>query len=266
VESNHIAKEMERTYDRYFASSGYRRRYPRPNEATLDYLLANGARDARSILDFGCGNGRYSRALLEQSSAELTAYDISALSLNEFEQDLCDTPYKERVNFVHDDLFALGKPASYDLILMLFGVLSHVGDRAARVRVLTTLRHLIRKDGRLILSVPSIYRRRPWELLKWALARRVGRATPPQDEPGNIYFTRQVHGHTLTFFYHLYKMKDLRAELREAGFAIRHCSAESLLPEWCVTRSGFLRQVDARLSALIPAVLGYGIRVLAVPV
>ncbi len=257
---------MERTYDRYFASSGYRRRYPRPNEATLDYLLANGARDARSVLDFGCGNGRYSRALLEHSSAALTAYGISASSLNEFEQDQRATPYRERVTFVHDDLSALGESAAYDLILMLFGVLSHIGDRAARIRALTTLRRLMRDDGRLILSVPSIFRRRPWELLKWALARRLGRARAPQDEPGNIYFTRHAHGHDLTFFYHLYAMKDLRAELGEAGFAISHCEAESVFPEWCVTRSNFLRGVDARLSAWIPAALGYGIRVLAVPV
>lgn len=265
VESNHIAREMQRTYDQYYSSSGYRKRYPRPNAATLDYLLAHGARDAELILDFGCGNGRYSLALLAHSKAKLTAYDISAPSLTEFASNLKNTPYRERVTFVHDDAFRLGQPASYDLILMLFGVLSHLGDRATRIRTLSRLRGLIREDGHLILSVPSIFRRRPWELFKCALARRLGRAQPPHDEGGNIYFTRNVHGHRLTFFYHLYTLNDLRADLEAAGFAIRHCEAESFLPEWWVTQSSFLRRVDRSLSAWIAPALGYGIRVLAVP-
>jgi SAM-dependent methyltransferase len=266
VESNHIEKEMQRTYDWYFLSKGYRERYPRPNAATLDYVFANGARDAESILDFGCGNGRYALALLARSKAKLTAYDISESSLQAFRNELRNRPYFGRVTFVHDNLFALGKPASYDVILMLFGVLSHLGDRAARVRALSTLRGLIREDGRLILSVPSIFRRRPWELLKWALARRLALAHPPQDEPGNIYFTRQVHGQPLTFFYHLYALEDLRAELAAAGFEIRHCEAESFFPEWWVTQSSIVRRIDKRLSAWIPPALGYGIRVLAVPI
>lgn len=260
-----VAAEMQRTYDRYFSSDGYRQRYPQPNATTLAFLLDNGARSAVRILDFGCGNGRYALALLAESNAQVTAFDISAASLTEFADALKRTPYGARVAFVHDDLSALGQPASYDLILMLFGVLSHLGDRAARVRTLSALHRLLRSDGRLILSVPSIYRRRPWELLKAALARRLGRAQPPQDEAGNIHFTRQVNGDSLTFFYHLYTLRDLRADLAAAGFAIQHCEAESVLPEWWVTQSRALRGLDRIVSRGIAPALGYGIRVLARP-
>ncbi|WP_341317811.1 methyltransferase domain-containing protein [Paraburkholderia sp. IMGN_8] len=266
MQSNQIAREMQRTYDQYFLSSGYSRRYPRPNAATLDYLLANGAREAGRILDFGCGNGRYSLALLAHSEANLIAYDISASSLIEFEGNLMNTPYRERVTFVYDDLSGLSHARPYDLILMLFGVLSHLGDRTTRIATLSRLRALVREDGRVILSVPSILRRRPRELFKCALARRLGRAQPPLNERGNICFTRQVDGHQLTFFYHLYALKDLRDELAAAGFAIRHCEAESVLPEWWVTQSRILGRVDRWLAAWIAPVLGYGIRVLAVPI
>ncbi|HEV3105681.1 MAG TPA: class I SAM-dependent methyltransferase [Trinickia sp.] len=265
MEPNEIASEMQRTYDQYFQSESYRHRYPRPNAATLAYLIRNGACEAGRILDFGCGNGRYSLALLAHSRALVTAYDISLASLLEFDRSLNETPYRDRVTFVHDDLFGLGPASSCDLILMLFGVLSHLGDRATRIKALSRLRGLIREDGRLVLSVPSIYRRRPWELVKCALARRLGRAQPPLNEGGNIYFMRHAYGHRLTFFYHLYTLEDLRADLAAAGFAIQHCEAESILPESWVTRSDFLARLDAHLSAWISPALGYGIRVLAVP-
>jgi SAM-dependent methyltransferase len=261
-----VAGQMKSTYDRYFLSSGYQQRYPRPNVGTLDFLLENGARNADCILDFGCGNGRYSLALLEHSQATLTAYDISAPSLAEFESRLRDTPYRERVTFVHDDWKCLEETESPDLILMLFGVLSHIGDSSARIETLSRLRRLIREDGRLILSVPSVFRRRPGDMLKSTFARRLGLAKAPLNESGNIYFTREVNGDLLTFFYHLYTLKRLRAELAAAGFAIRHCEAESVLPEWLLMRSKLLCAVDHALSAWIPPELGYGIRVLATPV
>jgi SAM-dependent methyltransferase len=265
LDPNQIASEMQRTYDQYFHSEGYRHRYPRPNTTTLAYLLKHGGRDAERILDFGCGNGRYSLALLAQSNAHVTGYDISLASLLEFDLNLKHTPFRDRVTLVHDDLPALGETCSYDLILMLFGVLSHLGDRATRIKTLARLRRLIRENGHLILSVPSIYRRRPLELLKSVLQRRSGSAPPPLDEPGNIYFTRYAHGHQLTFFYHLYTLDDLRADLAAAGFTIRHCEAESILPEWWVTQSDVVARLDARLSARIAPSLGYGIRVMAVP-
>lgn len=265
MNSNRITREMRATYDEYFRSSGYRHRYPRPNEATLDFVLANGGRDARQILDFGCGNGRYSYPLLAQSTAQLTAYDISEMSLLEFEDTLRPTPYLERTRFVHNDTRALQQSAPYDLVLMLFGVLSHLGDRATRIDTLATLRDLMQADGRLILSVPSRLRRRPWELLKCALARRRGSARAPLNEAGNIYFTRFARGCRLTFFYHLYTVDDLRADLAAAGFEVRLCEAESVFPEWWITQSTMLSRIDRLLASWILPVFGYGIRVLAVP-
>ena len=265
LQLDHIASEMKSTYDRYFISSGYSQRYPRPNVGTLDFLLAHGARDAGCILDFGCGNGRYSLALLAHTKATVTAYDISSPSLAEFENLLQGSPYRERVTFVHDDWDRLEETGPHDLIVMLFGVLSHLGDSAARIEILSRLRRLMREDGRLILSVPSAFRRRPWDQLRSMLARRMGRAQPPLNEAGNIYFTRQVNGDNLTFFYHLYTLKRLQAELAAAGFAIRRCEAESVLPEWLLMRSNVLQSIDRTLSGWIPPSLGYGIRMLATP-
>lgn len=261
-----VVREMRRTYDKYFQSRGYRERYPMPNAATLDYVLRHGARQAAHILDFGCGNGRYALALLALTSAHVTGFDISEPSLREFDQYLQTTPYKTRVTLVGGDIGTLGSidnEIGYDLVLMLFGVLSHLGDRATRIDTLRRLRDKMQPHGRLILSVPSLYRRRPLDLCRHACARRLGRARPPQHEPGNIYFIRHVHGERLRFFYHLYTVARLRDELRIAGFILRDWEAESLFPEWWLMRSPRLQRLDRTLSSWIAPSLGYGIRALA---
>ncbi|WP_158244254.1 class I SAM-dependent methyltransferase [Trinickia dabaoshanensis] len=265
MKPNLIAKDMADTYDRYFQNDGYRARYPRPNPATLEYLLRNGAADAERILDFGCGNGRYALALLARSNAEITAYDISAASLAQFENALSHTPFGERVRLIHGNWSRLGRSPRYDMILMLFGVLSHLGDRATRVAALKRMRGLLGAHGRLVVSVPSALRRRPRELLKWSLARRMHVALPPLSESGNIYFTRHIDGQPLTFFYHLYSPRQLRGELSEAGYAVQACEAESLLPEWWIAQSRALSGLDRLAARILPPAFGYGIRALAVP-
>lgn len=265
MQPQEVVQQMRKTYDRYFMNNGYQRRYPRPNEATLDFVLTSRVRAIEHILDFGCGNGRYALALLERSSDHVTAYDISAPSLAEFENRLRSTPYRPRVRFVHDDFGSLARIGPYDTILMLFGVLSHLCDRASRIDMLRRMRGMIRSDGRFVLSVPTRLRRRPYELLRHGLMRRFGTARAPLDEAGNILFTRRVNGERLAFFYHLYTPSELQAELAAAGFAIRRWEAESLLPEWWVTRSPLVGRIDRRLAACLSPALGYGMRVLAVP-
>lgn len=266
METNELTARMRRTYDRYFSSGGYRMRYPRPNPATLDFVLAHGGLDAERILDFGCGDGRYSIALLEQTHAHVTAYDISAAALIALDARLTGTPYRKRVTVAGDSIATLGRDAPYDVVLMLFGVLSMIGDRAARVETLSALRRLMHDQGRLVLSVPCIWRRQPVELMLHAAARRLRRAEPPLDEGGSITFSRCVDGQRWKFFYHLYGLPGLDADLTAAGFIVRHCEAESFLPEWCVTRARGVARLDRAICAWLPATLGYGLRVLATPV
>eukprot|EP01037_Dinobryon_pediforme_P026198 gene26198-28634_t len=204
-----VTAAMTETYDHYYSSDEYRLRYPLPNYATLDYLMAHGAGSADNILDFGCGNGRYGLALLERTQARITGYDISRVSLAEFESVLQHTSYRDRVTLIHGELENLNREKPYDIALMLFGVLSHIGMRAERIDALRKVRSLMKPDGKLILSVPSIYRRRPLELLKFCIYRRLGMARAPQNEAGNIYFSREINGKSVVFFYHLYSMKNL---------------------------------------------------------
>lgn len=257
---------MTDLYDHYYTSHEYEKRYPKPNRSTLHFLYRHGAKKAADILDFGCGNGRYALPLLQETKARLTAFDISQAAIAELARFLQNHPEAGRIRLFQGEAEKLNFQGSYDLIMLMFGVLSHVGDRTARLATLRQLRSLIRPEGQLILSVPSIFRRRPLELLAARFSRMTGRAQDTQKEPGNILFTRNIDKQAMQFFYHLYSVKGLQSELQKADFRMTAVSPESLLPEWMITQSSLLGWLDEALLPLLPAALGYGIRAVAVPV
>ena len=261
-----IRESMARLYDYYYASDAYHQRYPVPNASMLAYVLKHGAEQAKSILDFGCGNGRYALPLLERTQAIITGYDISIASLAEFSRYLENAVHRDRIKLIHGDLDQLGGDGSFEVILMLFGVLSHIGLRNDRLAVLKKLRALIKPKGRLIISVPNIYRRRPLDLLSCTLSRLWGNASRPLRESGNIYFHRNIGGRKTEFFYHLYSISDLRNDLSQSGFSIHECHPESFLPEWLVTQYRLAAWLDGLILPILPTALGYGICVLADPV
>ncbi len=82
---------------------------------------------------------------------------------------------------------------------------------------------------------------------------------------GDIEFTRMISGLPQTFDYHLYTVRGLRADLADAGWAVRCLEAESLLPEWLITQWPSLGRLDRWVQRFLPAALGYGIRVAAQP-
>ena len=83
----------------------------------------------------------------------------------------------------------------------MFGVLSHVGDKATRMKLLRRLRtFLADSSSRIILSVPNQLRR---------FKNEDGTFTYDKNEPGNITYSRTYKGTELTFFYHLYTPETL---------------------------------------------------------
>lgn len=263
VSQQALQDTMEGLYDHYFACQDYQKRYPKPNAATLDFLFAHGAGEARQILDFGCGSGRYALDLLQSTQATVTGYDISLAAIDAFQGLLNNTQFGRRARLLTGPLDVLESCEKFDMVLMLFGVLSHVGGQAARLEVLHRLQTLMQPQGKLVLTVPSVWRRRPFELWSAAMDRAGRRAKGVQAEPGNIEFTRVLAGAPHTFFYHLYSTQSLRCELRSSGFEVVAMEAESVLPEWLVTQHRALGRADAAVSRFLPAGLGYGIRVLA---
>jgi hypothetical protein len=54
--------------------------------------------------------------------------------------------------------------------------------------------------------------------------------------------------------------------LATCGFQVVALEAENTLPEWLVTQHRLMGRLDAQASRVLPASLGYGIRVVAKPV
>lgn len=250
---------LERPYDAYFRSRYYDRRYPAPNPGTLSFLWRHQAHGAARVLDVGCGNGRYALPLLERLGGELVGCDISGAALDAFRARLAGHPAGHRVSLVQAEVGALDASMRFDRILMLFGVLSHVGPRSARLETLAQLRARAAPGALLLLSVPSIWRRMPLALLRSV-------AACPGGAWGDVRYQRTIEGKPQTFHYHLYGLHDLRNELRSGGWALREVEAESVLTEAQVCRSPRLARFDDRLRALVPPFIGYGIRAVATPI
>lgn len=258
-----VLAHMAQMYDKYFASGFYSARYPHPNQNTLGQirrLLTLNSADILHVLDYGCGNGRYLLPLLkEDQRLHFTAYDIAATPLEQLNQRLQDEQEVHRVcaiqgsiSLLEEHLQSKGKA---DIILLMFGVLSHLGERSERLRVLRLLRGYMQHDqGRLILSVPNRRRR----------FRHRDRDGSKQ-QLGDIIYSRLFAKRRLSFFYHLYTPEELGSELKECGYRVLAMRSESLLPESIITRFPSLGYLDRLFSHYLPARYGYGILAVVAP-
>ena len=245
--------DIVENYDRYFASRLYDQRYPRPNPSCLALIVDEIRQQGRRVLDFGCGNGRYTAPLLERTDAALVAYDISPEAIRELSQRQAPHLESGRLQPVLGDLTALREAAKsgerFDLAIMMFGVLGHISPQTLRQEALTTIRNLLRPGGRLIVTVPNIRRR---FLKEQTVAQRRGL------EPGDIFYRRRANDRTIHMYYHLYTRKEFQQELEQTGFHLVRLRAESVLPESGVVKSMPLRWLDRLLIPVTPLRYAYG--------
>ncbi len=255
--------DLAATYDLYFATRHYDHRYPVPNPATLAFLRAHGLHHAQSMLDLGCGNGRYALPLLGPECASLTGCDPSEGALALFRRRMQAHPLRSRVRLVQGGVEALAPSDRFDVVLLLFGVLGLMGGRECRVRNLQALRGHCLPGARMALTVANAWRRLPGAQLRawWDAMRQPG----PAQGSGDVRFWRRIAGRAHVFRYHLFTPAELCEELAEAGWTVVLLEAEGVLPESPVCRWAWLATLDGWLRRVTPARLGYGIRVLAVP-
>jgi SAM-dependent methyltransferase len=243
-------------YERYFASGHYDRRYPRPNPTVLG-MIRRVLPAGGHVIDFGCGSGRYLLALRGQAGVA-AGYDICRAALDAFRRaagrEAATAPAILGPDPADLDRHVAGHGGA-DVVLCLFGVLSHIEGAEERRRTLRRIAGLMAPGtGRLVLSVPNRRRRFRSEQREQAA-----------EASGEIRYRRRLRGLSVALPYKLFDVDGLAAELAGAGLVMVEARAESLFPEALVANSPVLRRLDRWLAPLVPAAFGYGILALARP-
>ncbi|MBD2460430.1 class I SAM-dependent methyltransferase [Oscillatoria sp. FACHB-1407] len=254
-------------YDRYFSSGTYTARYPVYNQRSLDVILSY-TQNVNYVLDFGCGEGRYTLPILQHTSASVIACDISTHAIAHLKQKLsaCPVHWSDRTTLIEGEVHQITGQVQLDVVIAMFGVLSHIAGQKNRIELLQTLRHLLHANGKgvLIISVPNARRRFFGEQMRHRLFREYYASGSMASEPGDIVYSRTFKNQeTYEMYYHLYTVTSLKHELQEAGFQIKTTMAESVFAESTVTRNPLFHDLDKNLTAVAPACLGYGILAIA---
>ncbi len=185
-----------RFYDRFAADFDHRRQRPWPGWQRVISHLGSTSGPA-SVLDVGCGNGRFASCLAERwptswsyvgldGCAELLAIAAERLA------GLTETPVLRHIDILGQSLGDALENAHFDLIT-LFGVLHHVPGSDERRRLLRRLGARLNPGGMLALSVWRLDRSPRFDRLEvsWASygATRSHQGLPPFDtdelDPGD---------------------------------------------------------------------------------
>jgi len=243
------------SYARYYRSGLYDARYPAPNPGTYRRILER-AVDARRVLDFGAGSGRYALPLLRDTAAFVCAHDLAEDACRTLEERAAAAGVDADRRLVTTDPGTMAEAGPYDLVIALFGVLSHIEGAARRVRTLRRLRDLLATGGTLLLTVPNARRRFPLHVSRapGPLPLRYAPFARP------IVYRHELDGGTQHFPYFLYTPRRLAAELRAAGLHVETLETDSVLPERDLARRPALGRIDAVLCRTVPTELAYGLR------
>lgn len=153
------------------------------------------------VLDAGCGNGRFARALAEYlPSLDYVGLDANADLLANAKWQIEDLP-NVRGHFLEADLTAVLPPLpfeKFDLVASL-AVLHHMPSRALRQRIVDRLAQVTRRDGYLLISTWQFMeserlaaRVQPWEEVGLTAAdAEPGDALLPWDQ--GVHALRYVH-------------------------------------------------------------------------
>jgi SAM-dependent methyltransferase len=248
-------------YDQYFSSRLYSQRYPHPNWSSFSIIVNEIRQGRKKILDFGCGSGRYTELLLEQTDAKIVAYDISQEAIAELASRCSQKIEEGCLRPICGDLpillTTLNNGENFNLIIMMFGVLGHIFSHALRQETLLTIRSLLSREGRLIVTVPNAARRfLRQQILSQALVKK------GLLEPGDIYYQRIARSVSLKMYYHLYSLNELTQDFEQLGFRIIYIGPESVLPESGIVKSRMVYWLDRILANIVPLRYAYGFLVI----
>jgi hypothetical protein len=204
---------------------------------------------------------------LHATNAFVCAYDISADACKALELQATAAAVGDQRLLVTTDLDAVQAAGPYDLVVALFGVLSHIEGKRNRIDILSSIRSMLSRGGALLLTVPHALRRFPLHVSSGNHGGGNGGPPFPQAQgPRYFPFARPVvyrhyvQNEARPFPYYLFSRRELTWELSAAGFVLEVLESDSILPERRLVRRPALAPVDDLLCRLLPSWAGYGLR------
>jgi hypothetical protein len=204
---------------------------------------------------------------LHTTDAFVCAYDISADACKALELQATAADVGSQRLLITADLDAVRAAGPYDLAVALFGVLSHIEGKENRIDILSSIRSVLRREGRLLLTVPHALRRFPLHVSSGDRGSESSGAFPARAQARRYFpsarpviYRRHVENEARPFPYYLFSRRELIAELSAAGFALEVLESDSILPERRLVRRPALEPVDDFLCRLLPSWAGYGLR------
>lgn len=181
-----------------------------------------------AIIDLGCGTGYYLYLLSNLSlNLKLTGFDNDKKALEEAKLLLSNN---ESINFVIGDMHKMPfKDKSFDKIVMS-EVLEHVENDE---QVLKEVYRILKLNGILVISVPSINYPFFWDPMNWLLERLF------HTHIKSSFFSGIWSGHL-----RLYSLQDLKKKFEKVGFKVEIAQE---LTYWCLPFNHYLINLVARL-------------------
>lgn len=179
------------------------------------------------IVDLGCGTGYYLFLLSNLGvSVSLTGFDNDDRSIKEAEEMM----QGKRIKFITGDLHKISfQSQSFDKAVMS-EVLEHVENDE---KVLKEIHRILKPNGLLVLSVPSINYPFFWDPINFVLQHFFNTHIK------SGFFSGLWSGHL-----RLYSLPDLRKKIEKTGFKIEEAKE---LTYWCLPFNHYLVNIIARL-------------------
>jgi SAM-dependent methyltransferase len=119
-------------------------------EREVEQILTLTEQTAGAVLDLACGPGRHAVALARRGFA-VTGVDRSAFLLGKARSRAKELGLA--IDFVHDDMRAIRRPATYDVALSLFTSFGFFQDDADNQRVLDNVAESLKPGGVFVLDM-----------------------------------------------------------------------------------------------------------------
>ena len=173
----------------------------------FEVLIKKLLKDKEKVLDFGCGNGRFSEIF---KKTQYIGVDISSKLI-----DMAQKKYPRKKFLVIDGLNLPFKDNFFDLVIAI-AVFHHIPSKELRIKVLKEIKRVLKNNGILFLSV--------WYLLDkphiWKLILKLAFKKIFKKDKTDFFDVYLPWQNKYLRYFHLFSKRSLKKEIQKSGFSI----------------------------------------------